>query len=98
MNSVESFSATYVEARAKFRAAAAGAGASLEAISHPERGRDGEELTTDVAWLGPRDAWNVLVTISATHGAEGFCGSGAQVDWLTRGEAAQLPASVAVLI
>jgi hypothetical protein len=98
MNSVESFSGSYAEARAKFRAAAAAAGASIESMSHPERGRDGEELTTDVAWLGAADARNVLVTISATHGAEGFCGSGAQVDWLRRGEAAHLPAGLAVLI
>jgi hypothetical protein len=98
MNSVESFSATYPQARAKFRDAAQAAGAGLEAVTHPERGREGEALTTDVAWLGHRTAPNVLVTISGTHGAEGFCGSGAQVDWLARGEAARLPPGVAVLI
>jgi hypothetical protein len=36
--------------------------------------------------------------ISGTHGAEGFCGSGAQVDWLVRGEPARLPPGVAVLM
>ena len=36
--------------------------------------------------------------ISATHGAEGFCGSGAQVDWLRRGESSRLPNGVAVLM
>jgi hypothetical protein len=98
MNSADSFSADYREARAKFREAAAGAGGTLEAVSHPERGPDGGELSTDVAWMGPRGASRVLVMIAATHGVEGFCGSGAQVDWLRRGEAARLPADVAVLM
>jgi hypothetical protein len=98
MNAVDSFSATYVEARTRFRDAAAAAGARLEAVSHPERGRQGEDLATDVARIGPAAAERVLVTISGTHGAEGFCGSGAQVDWLTRGEAANLPAGVAALM
>lgn len=98
MNSAESFSPDYASARAKFREAASGAGGVLEAVTHPERGPDGGDLTTDTAWLGPRDAETVLVMISGTHGVEGFCGSGAQVDWLRRGEAERLPAGVAVLM
>jgi hypothetical protein len=98
MNAADSFSADYGEARAKFRAAAAGAGATMETLTHPERGRQGEALSTDVAWLGPRGAERVLVMISGTHGVEGFCGSGAQTDWLVRGEGGGLPAGVAVLI
>ena len=98
MNSADSFSADYPEARAKFLEAAAGAGGTLEAIAHPERGPDGGELATDVAWFGPKDAPAVLVMISGTHGVEGFCGSGAQIDWLRRGGAAGLPAGVAVLM
>jgi hypothetical protein len=98
MNSAESFSADYQAARAKFREAAAGAGGSLEAIAHPERGPDGGDLSTDTAWFGPRSAEAVLVMISGTHGVEGFCGSGAQVDWLRRGGAASLPDGLAVLM
>ncbi|MEO8925801.1 MAG: M14 family metallopeptidase [Caulobacteraceae bacterium] len=98
MNSAGSFSASYPQARAKFRAAAAEAGGTLASVGHPERGPDGGDLSTDVAWFGPREAERVLVMIAATHGVEGFCGSGAQVDWLTRGEAARLPAGVAVLM
>jgi hypothetical protein len=98
MNSADSFSADYQSARAKFREAANAAGAELEATQHPERGPDGGELFTDVAWLGPRDAGAVLVMISATHGVEGFCGSGAQVDWLRREEHRLLPAGTAALI
>lgn len=92
------FSATYAEARAKFLEAAKGAGASLSAYVHPERGPDGGELATDVAWIGPADARAVLVLVSATHGVEGHCGSGAQVDWLRRGEAAMRAPDVAVML
>jgi hypothetical protein len=98
VNSADSFSATYAEARAKFRAAAEEAGGETEAIANPNRGPDGGDLSTDVAWFGPRSAERVLVMVSATHGGEGFCGSGAQVDWLRRGEAATLPAGVAVMM
>ncbi|HEY1879866.1 MAG TPA: M14 family metallopeptidase [Caulobacteraceae bacterium] len=98
MNSVDSFSPYYAGARAKFREAAKAAGAAIETFAHPERGPDGGDLSTDVALIGPKSAERVLVMISATHGVEGFCGSGAQVDWLRRGEAASLPAGVAVVM
>jgi len=98
VNSAESFSATYAEARAKFREAAEAAGGALERFENPNRGPDGGDLSTDVAWFGPGSAEKVLVMISGTHGAEGFCGSGAQVDWLRRGERAALPAGTAALL
>jgi hypothetical protein len=98
MNSADSFSSGYPQARASFRAAAAAAGGTLDSVTHPERGPDGGDITTDVAWFGPKDARGVLVMISGTHGVEGFCGSGAQVDWLRRGHAAALPEGVAVLM
>jgi len=98
MNSADSFSSDFAQARAKFREAAEAAGGALEAVAHPDRGPDGGDLSTDIAWFGPRQAEAVLVMISGTHGVEGFCGSGAQVDWLRRGEAAALPAGLAVLM
>ena len=98
MNSAQSFSATYAEARDKFRRAAKSAGGEIDSLTHPERGPDGGELTTDVAWFGSRAATRVLVMISGTHGVEGFCGSGAQVDWLSRGEAGRLGPDTAVLL
>jgi hypothetical protein len=74
------FSATYAEAREKFRAAAEAAGAKLTVYENPNaKGPNGEVLTTDVACLGPDNAERVYITISGTHGAEGFCGSGAQI-------------------
>jgi Protein of unknown function (DUF2817) len=96
MNSAESFSPDYAAARAAFRAAVQAAGGECEAKTHPERGPDGGALSTDVAWIGPKSASRVMVMISGTHGVEGFCGSGAQVDWLRRGE--PLPADTAALL
>lgn len=93
---IASFSATYAEAREKFLKAATLAGAGLRAYDNPNRGPDGGSLSTDTAWLGPDDAARVLVLISGTHGVEGFCGSGIQVDWL--GAVPALPADTAVLL
>lgn len=74
------FSATYAEARDKFRAEAKAAGATLTVYENPNaKGPNGEVLTTDVACLGPEDAEGIYLTVSGTHGAEGFCGSGAQI-------------------
>jgi hypothetical protein len=98
MNSAASFSADYQSARAKFLEEAATAGAALEAVRHPERGPDGGELFTDVAAFGVEGAERVLVLISGTHGVEGFCGSGAQVDLLRRGEIARRPENVGILM
>ena len=92
------FSATYAEARDKFLDAAKAAGASLSAYVHPALGPDRGELATDVAWIGAADSAGVLVLVSGTHGVEGHCGSGAQVDWLRRGEAARLGAGLAVCL
>lgn len=91
------FSADYATARAKFRTAAAAAGAALTEIDHPLNGRLGEKLAVDLAWLGPEDARSVLVTVSGTHGVEGHYGSGCQVGWLTDAGARALPEGMAHL-
>jgi uncharacterized protein DUF2817 len=98
LNSADCFSATYAEARAKFVAAAQDAGGALARYENPNKGPDGGDLSTDVAWFGPKSAEKVLVMVSATHGVEGFCGSGAQIDWLRRGEVAALPEGTAALL
>ncbi len=79
------FAADYAEAREKFLAAARIAGAETKAYPNPLKGPKGESLSTDVAFLGDRRAPKVLVILSATHGVEGFCGSGAQVNLLASG-------------
>lgn len=98
MDTARSFSAGYAEAREKFRAAAVAAGARLTSFTHPERGPDRGELACDVAVLGPEAAERVLLVISGTHGVEGFFGSGAQIDWLRRGEHTRLPPGLAVVL
>lgn len=72
------FAQTYAEARAKFLAAAEGAGLDVHSRPHPMRGQDGEELAMDIARFGPADAEALLLITSACHGVEGFCGSGVQ--------------------
>ena len=83
-----SFSEGYAEAREKFTSAARAAGAKITEFVLESRGPDGGELSTDVAWLGPPDAGRVLVTISGTHGVEGFFGSATQIEWLHRAKTA----------
>lgn len=92
------FAATYDEAREKFLSAAQRAGAVTVRHDNPLRGPRGGSLSTDVCWLGRSDASKVMVLISGTHGVEGFCGSGVQVDWLTRCGSAPLPNDTAVLL
>lgn len=76
---VEAFSQNYQEARAKFLTAAAHAGLSVQSHAHPLQGRDGEDLAMDVALDGPPNAKALFIVTSGCHGAEGYCGSGAQV-------------------
>lgn len=90
------FAGSYAAARELCDEAARAAGAELRAYAHPLSGPGGEALATDTAWLGPRDAPRVLVLQSAMHGVEGFCGSGAQTDFLRH--APSLPAGTAVLV
>ena len=95
---LRAFSRDWAEARAKFVDAARRAGAVHRAWPHPLKGPAGEALSTDTAWLGPRDAPRVLVVIAGTHGVEGFCGSGPMVG-LLRGDAALgLPPDTGVLL
>ena len=98
MNSAESFSADYPQARARFIETVEAAGGALERYENPNKGPDGGDISTDVAWFGPRTAEKVLVMVCGTHGGEGFCGSGAQIDWLRRGEQTTLPKDTAVLM
>ncbi|MEQ8394875.1 M14 family metallopeptidase [Thalassobaculum sp.] len=94
-----SFAETYGEAREKFLAAlSAATGTAPRVYANPLKGPQGEDLACEAAWIGPEDASRVLVLISATHGVEGFCGSGMQVDWLADGGTDRLPEGVAVLL
>ncbi|HVO01427.1 MAG TPA: M14 family metallopeptidase [Candidatus Cybelea sp.] len=92
------FPGSFAGGRARFRAAAATAGATLASHPNPEKGPDGEALSTESAWLGPKDASRLLLAMAGTHGAEGFCGSGIETGWLESGIFTPLPADTAVLL
>lgn len=94
---IESFSATYAEARARFRAACDAAGAVLVSHVHPrERAPDGGILSVETAVLGDADA--ALMIVSGTHGVEGFAGSGIQTALLETGLAARLARDLRVVM
>lgn len=92
------FAPDYATARSCFLDACAAADLPVESFEHPLTGPTGEPLATDTAWLGPPDASRLLVLQSATHGVEGFCGSGIQVDLLRTRPADRLPPDTAVLL
>lgn len=99
MTETNPFSATYEEARSRFVEATAAAGGTLAHYASPGAlGPRGETLSMDTAWFGPRDARSVLLNTSATHGAEGYAGSAAQLDWIENGGAGNLPSGTAVLL
>ena len=92
------FAPDYAQARERFRDAAGSAGLSVESWENPLKGPSGETLATDAVWVGPRTARRVFVMVSGTHGVEGFCGSGCQIDWLREEGPEGLPDGVAVLL
>lgn len=98
MTAAQYFPASYDEGRANFREAAQAEGFKTQAYANPTKGPQGQELTTDVCWIGPRDAERVLVAMSATHGNEGYCGSGVQNAWLREGLYKEVPEGTAQLL
>lgn len=88
---------SYLAARTSFIDAAGAAGADMASFAHPSRGLHDEDLSIDVARLGPPDAEDVVVIVSGTHGVEGYCGSAVQSRWL-REHAAQRPSHVTVVM
>jgi hypothetical protein len=92
------FATDYQDARRKFCAAAAAGGGQLRSYRNPTLGPDGGRLFMDTARFGDDGAPNMLVLMAATHGVEGFCGSGAMVNWLLGGGPARLPRDVGALL
>ena len=87
----------YARARQQFLEACAACGAAVEFHPHPQPGLQGEPIGIDIAWLGPRTARRVVVSLSGTHGVEGLYGSGAQVTALQRAGSNPLPADTAIV-
>ena len=92
------FAPDYRRARDGFGDAAAGAGAVVDTFENPAPGPDGASVFTDVARIGPADAKRVLLLNSATHGVEGFCGSGILTGLLASGETGSLPDGVRLVL
>src|ERR1700761_2899507 len=84
--SEEHFPPDYAAARANFLKAAGDADLGTTSRVHPNaRTRDGKSLFLDTAVIGPREAGTALLMISATHGVEGYFGSGVQTGMLREG-------------
>jgi len=79
----DQFAADYRSARERFLRAAERRGAALSAYAIEPRGARGEELSVDVAYVGPREPGILLVVSSGLHGVEGFAGSAIQHQLLT---------------
>ena len=81
------FSSSYEEARKKFLNLSDKLGITIFSFQHPSiTTESGDPLTIDASWLGPRDAKNVLVMLSGTHGPESYTGSAIQLSWLQQQE------------
>ena len=78
------FSPDYVTARQRFLDAVELAGASLTTLQLSVRGPSDENLSIDVAYLGPKDPSRLHIHTSGVHGVEGFPGSAVQVRLLER--------------
>ena len=98
MDVVRHFSKDYAEARRKFLAACKAARLKPVSWRNPASGPAGEALYTDVVRIGSPAAARVVLVNSATHGVEGFCGSGIQIGWLRSGDWRRLPKGVAVVL
>ncbi len=77
------FSDNYAEARKKFLSAATDNGTQVETkLNQVASSPDGQELATDICYLGPDKPDRVLLVSSGNHGAEGYCGSAVQTGLL----------------
>ncbi|MEE9273574.1 MAG: DUF2817 domain-containing protein [Robiginitomaculum sp.] len=92
------FSKNYEEARDKFLSVALKNEFIANNYRNPILGLSGEPLYTDALWIGPKDAKNVLVTSSGTHGVEAFLGSAVQVGAMETGLYSDLQPNTAVLL
>jgi hypothetical protein len=80
------FPSDYRSGRNAFLRACAGEGLGVTSRVNPRcKGADGKPLFLDTAVIGHKKAKRALLLISATHGVEGYFGSGAQTGLLRNG-------------
>lgn len=92
------FPPDYKTARANFIAAADARDLGTTARLNPNaKTRDGKNLFLDTTIVGKRDAKKTLLMISATHGVEGYFGSGVQTGMLREGIEAPKGAKIVML-
>ncbi|MEJ0040736.1 MAG: DUF2817 domain-containing protein [Rhizomicrobium sp.] len=95
----EHFPADYRRGRHAFVQACEQAGIDVVSRVHPGiEGRDGKPLFLDTAVIGPREATKALLLISATHGVEGYFGSGVQTGLMREGLATRAPADTKIVL
>jgi hypothetical protein len=94
MSHLKYFPRDYRSGRAAFLTAARKVGAEIATYEAGSKGPDGNVVCTDVAFLGRDDAPNVFLCNSATHGVEGFSGSGVLSGFMDSGETDKLPDNV----
>jgi hypothetical protein len=85
------------QAGARFRLAAAAAGAAVRTHVHSKAGPQGEVLASMVAHLNP-DAPRALVTVSGTHGVEGVCGAAIQCALLEQLASQPMPSGLGLVV
>ena len=95
----EHFPADYRSARHAFVHTCELAGIDVVSRVHPQaEGRDGKPLFLDTAVIGPRAAKKALLLISATHGVEGYFGSGVQTGLMREGLAECAPKDTKIVL
>ncbi len=90
------FSASYAEARARFRHAVEACGATRQSLPLEATAPDGSPLAIDIAWLGTPRAERLVVHSSGLHGVEGFAGAAVQLALLA--EPPVVPAGAALAL
>ena len=78
------FSPDYVTARQRFLDACEKTSAELTTLTLSVKGPSDENLSIDIAYIGPDNPTRLLIHTSGVHGVEGFPGSAVQIRLLER--------------
>jgi len=74
----------YFQSRDTFLDSGRGLGASVASFAHEPDADTTAPLSTDVAFIGPRNAEAIVVLSSGTHGIEGYAGAACQFRFIDR--------------